>query len=87
LVVESDKPLPQVLKPSTQDFGALVGPACTLAEIRIAGEDRIDYVSRIRLSGLTVGWRKHLYPETSLSDASSLCCCCVRSRERHQIVT
>lgn len=65
LIIETDQPLTPV-KLSDASYDALVGPALMLAEVRIAGEDRTDYISRTRLSGLAVRWRRNLYPELAL---------------------
>lgn len=67
LVVETALPLPQVMTPATDSPERFVGPALTMAEVRIAGEDRIDYLSRVRVSGLRTGWRQNLYPEVTLT--------------------
>lgn len=66
LVVETDKPLDGALKPSTLKAEQAVGPALTLAEVRLQGENRTSYVSRVRFSGLSLGWRRNVFPDSPL---------------------
>lgn len=67
VVAETTEKLPTVLKMSPLEPTAAIGPAMTLAEVQIAGETRTDYLSRTRLGGLSLGWRKNLYPSMAIA--------------------
>ncbi len=67
IVIETETPLPAVAKIVDQKPDTLLGPALVLAEVRLRGEIRSNYLSRTRLSGLKTGWRKNLFPEMALS--------------------
>lgn len=68
LMVETDKPLDGVLKPTTLKPEATVGPELTLAEVRLQGENRTTYVSGARFSGLNLGWRRNVYPSALVAN-------------------
>ncbi len=67
LVVETEAAMLKVVEFSSAKPDSLVGPALSMVEVRLQGESRTSYISRTRLSGLDLGWRRNLFPELPLS--------------------